>query len=89
MITAKEIAEKYVYGRHDALTHGQEIIHMVNDIEAYAKPHQARVLKAKEALKYALLLLEDQAAKGLYPEKALAINGGKGFLPIKEALKKI
>lgn len=31
--TSKQIAEKYVYGKHDALTDGQEIKDMVKDIE--------------------------------------------------------
>ena len=36
-MTAKEIAEKYVYGRHDALTDSQEVKDMITDIEEYAK----------------------------------------------------
>lgn len=32
-MTAKEIAKKYVYGNHDALTDKQEVIDMVKDIE--------------------------------------------------------
>lgn len=35
-MTPKEIAEKYVYGKHDALTDNQEVIDMIADIEAYA-----------------------------------------------------
>lgn len=31
-MTAKEIAKKYVYGNHDALTDKQEAIEMVQDI---------------------------------------------------------
>ena len=37
MKTAKDIAEKYVYGNHDALTDSQEITDMVKDIEGFAK----------------------------------------------------
>lgn len=36
MKTAKSIAEKYVYGKHDALTDEQEVIDMSNDIEQFA-----------------------------------------------------
>jgi len=36
-MTAKEIAEKYVYCMHDALTDKQEIKDMVADIKTYAK----------------------------------------------------
>ena len=36
-MTPKEIAEKYVYGTHDALTQKQEVIDMIADIENYAK----------------------------------------------------
>ena len=32
---AREIAEKYVYGRHDALTDAQEVKDMVADIECF------------------------------------------------------
>lgn len=34
-MTSREIAEKYVYGKHDALTDSQEIIDMIKDIEEY------------------------------------------------------
>jgi len=34
-MTALEIAKKYVYGNHDALTDRQEVIDMVKDIEAF------------------------------------------------------
>lgn len=33
-MTPREIAEKYVYGNHDALTDKQEIEDMVEDIES-------------------------------------------------------
>ena len=36
-MTAREIAEKYVYGKHDALTDNQEIEDMIKDIEDFAK----------------------------------------------------
>ena len=36
-MTAKEIAEKYVYGRHNALTDNQEIIDMTEDINNLIK----------------------------------------------------
>ena len=36
MKTAKEIAEKYVKGKHDALTDNQEIIDMTKDIEEFS-----------------------------------------------------
>jgi len=35
-MTAKEIAEKYVHGKHDALTDSQEKKDMANDVEQYA-----------------------------------------------------
>ncbi len=35
-MTAKEIAKKYVYGRHNALTDSQEVKDMIADIEEYA-----------------------------------------------------
>lgn len=41
----KEIAEKYVYGTHDALTDNQEIKDMVFDIEEYAKDYCAKSVK--------------------------------------------
>jgi|DEB0MinimDraft_6_1074348.scaffolds.fasta_scaffold142692_2 hypothetical protein len=34
-MTPKEIAEKYVYGDHDALTDKQEVLDMIKDIEEY------------------------------------------------------
>ena len=37
MNTSKEIAEKYVYGRHDALTDSQEIEDMIKDIESFSQ----------------------------------------------------
>lgn len=36
-MTPREIAEKYVYGKHDALTDKQEVEDMITDIENYAK----------------------------------------------------
>lgn len=33
-MTPREIAEKYVYGNHDALTNNQEIRDMIKDIES-------------------------------------------------------
>ena len=36
-MTAREIAEKYVYGKHNALTDKQEIKDMIKDIDTYAK----------------------------------------------------
>ena len=36
-MTALEIAQKYVYGEHNALTDNQEIIDMTKDIEQYHK----------------------------------------------------
>lgn len=39
-MTAREIAEKYVFGRHDALTDNQEIEDMIKDIEEFAKVEQ-------------------------------------------------
>jgi hypothetical protein len=45
--------------------------------------------KIKKALKYALMLLMDQAEKGLYPEAALQENGGQGFKPITDALESL
>jgi len=37
-MTPREIAEKYVYGRHNALTDKQEIEDMVKDIESLSVP---------------------------------------------------
>lgn len=36
-MTSKEIAEKYVYGKHNALTDKQEVEDMIKDIEEYCK----------------------------------------------------
>lgn len=36
-MNAKEISEKYVYGKHNALTDKQEVIDMTKDIEDYAQ----------------------------------------------------
>ena len=41
-----------------------------------------------EALIYALDILDDQAKKGHYPEKALLINGGNGLITLKQAIQK-
>lgn len=43
--------------------------------------------KVEDALEYALEILMDQANKGYYPEAALAVNGGKGFKPIVDAIE--
>lgn len=43
-MTAKEIAEKYVHGKHDALTDSQEKKDMANDIEQYANEKVKEVL---------------------------------------------
>lgn len=43
----------------------------------------------KDALEYALMLLQNQANNGKYPELALQENGGKGFQPIINALNQI
>jgi len=40
----EEIAKKYVYGNHDALTDRQEIKDMILDIENYAKEYHAEQL---------------------------------------------
>ena len=37
-MTPREIAEKYVYGRHNALTDAQEVEDMVKDIESLSLP---------------------------------------------------
>lgn len=48
-MNAKEIAEKYVRGNHDALTDNQEIIDLKKDIEEYARKCViASLLKASE-----------------------------------------
>jgi hypothetical protein len=47
------------------------------------------IIEIEKALEYALMLLNDQANKGRYPEIALQENGGKGFQPITEALELI
>ena len=39
----KEIAEKYVHGKHDALTDNQEIEDIIKDIEEYAKQKDERI----------------------------------------------
>jgi len=36
-MTAREIAEKYVYGRHDSLTDKQEVEDMIKDIKEHTK----------------------------------------------------
>ena len=36
-MTAREIAEKYVYGKHNALTDKQEVEDMIKDIAEYSK----------------------------------------------------
>lgn len=36
-MTSKEIAEKYVYGKHEALTDKQEVLDMINDLYLYSK----------------------------------------------------
>lgn len=48
-MTAKEIAEKYVYGRHDALTDRQEVIDMGADIIAFAERYaQDKIQMARD-----------------------------------------
>lgn len=47
---AKQIAEKYVYGTHNALTDVQEIKDMTSDIEDYAKGKTELLKACKEAL---------------------------------------
>jgi len=44
-MTVEQIAKKYVYGVHDALTDQQEIKDMVTDIETYAKEYHQVKLK--------------------------------------------
>ena len=41
---AEDIAKKYVYGKHDALTDNQEIIDMVKDIKDLIKKDRAEQL---------------------------------------------
>lgn len=45
MKTAEEIAIKYVYGNHNALTDRQEFEDMKNDIIEFAKMHAEDALK--------------------------------------------
>lgn len=46
LLSAREIAEKYVYGRHDALTDRQEIEDMVSDIEYLLKANDVSLFES-------------------------------------------
>jgi len=56
IMTAKEIAEKYVYGRHDALTDSQEVKDMISDIDEYAKK-QVKLLATPDVMPSCLTCL--------------------------------
>ena len=72
-----EIAEKYVYGNHDALTDSQEIKDMVFDIEEYAKEHCAKVVnfgRLREASVVLSSLITSGAYDGFEIEKLVGIS---------------
>ena len=50
-LTPKEIAEKYVYGRHDALTDKQEVEDMAKDIDRLVNDRLFQLLNAVKDIK--------------------------------------
>jgi len=84
-MTPKEIAEKYVYGKHDALTDKQEIKDMIKDIEAYAE-HKVKnssipdVMNTEESLNKmnsseAIWLIESKEGYDVYKGGKCLISG--------------
>ncbi len=52
-MTEIEIAEKYVYGKHDAFTDSQEVEDMAKDILEFAKEYnRKRIAEQKELIDY-------------------------------------
>ena len=66
-MNSRQIAEKYVYGNHDALTDSQEIKDMIQDIENYAaNPNKTifRGIEIKEGDKLRVTVCKDLVVEG-------------------------
>jgi len=93
-LTPEEIAEKYVHGKHNALTDSQEKKDMVNDINRYVKSNRweekDKIIEQQEIeicdRNYLIAELSGEDCKNPEELKERLLNEGLG---VKELLKEM